>query len=66
MKQPDITVETFYTGQASLLELKLVAGAAGLKRAIREPTVNRPGLMLDGFHHLPVDFHFFTWWTSTF
>ena len=49
MKQADITVESFYTGQASLLELKLVAGAAGLKRSIKEPTVNRPGLMLDGF-----------------
>jgi HPr kinase/phosphorylase len=27
----------------------LVAGAAGLKRTIREPTVNRPGLALAGF-----------------
>jgi len=29
--------------------LKLIAGAAGLKRIIREPTVNRPGLALTGF-----------------
>jgi HPr kinase/phosphorylase len=29
--------------------LKLVAGANGLKRVIREPTVNRPGLALAGF-----------------
>jgi HPr kinase/phosphorylase len=29
--------------------LKLVAGASGLSRVIREPTVNRPGLALAGF-----------------
>src|SRR5437667_8793664 len=29
--------------------MKLVGGAAGLKRIIREPTVNRPGLALAGF-----------------
>ena len=29
--------------------LNLVAGATGLKRIIREPTVNRPGLVLSGF-----------------
>jgi len=29
--------------------LKLTAGASGLKRVIREPTVNRPGLILTGF-----------------
>ena len=29
--------------------LKLIAGAGGLKRRIREPTVNRPGLVLSGF-----------------
>jgi HPr kinase/phosphorylase len=45
-----ITVERFYTEQARSLELKLVAGATGLKkRFIREPTVNRPGLALAGF-----------------
>jgi len=31
------------------LELRLIAGARGLKRIIREPTVNRPGLVLTGF-----------------
>ena len=31
------------------MQLKLVAGASGLKRIIREPTVNRPGLALAGF-----------------
>ena len=44
-----ITVERFYTEQASALSMKLVAGANGLKRLIREPTVNRPGLALAGF-----------------
>ena len=49
MKRDVITVERFYTEQSSTLELKLVAGASGLKRIIREPTVNRPGLELAGF-----------------
>lgn len=44
-----VTVERFYTDHASSLELNLIAGASGLKRAIREPTVNRPGLVLSGF-----------------
>jgi HPr kinase/phosphorylase len=49
MKPDAITVERFYTEQASALQLSLVAGASGLKRIIREPTVNRPGLVLSGF-----------------
>ena len=49
MKRDVVTVERFYTEQSSDLELKLVAGASGLKRIIREPTVNRPGLALAGF-----------------
>ena len=49
MQRDTVTVERFYTDQASALELKLVAGATGLKRIIREPTVNRPGLALAGF-----------------
>ncbi len=44
-----VTVERFYTAQIDSLQLQLVAGAAGLKRIIREPTVNRPGLALAGF-----------------
>src|SRR6185503_10980315 len=44
-----VTVERFYTQQASALELKLLAGANGLRRIIREPTVNRPGLALAAF-----------------
>jgi HPr kinase/phosphorylase len=49
MQRDIVTVERFYTEQAGALELKLVAGANGLKRVIREPTVNRPGLVLTGF-----------------
>src|SRR5919198_669446 len=49
MQRDVVTVERFYTEHASPLELKLVAGANGLKRVIREPTVNRPGLALAGF-----------------
>src|SRR6266508_2949948 len=49
MQRDIVTVERFYTQQASALQLKLVAGANGLKRVIREPTVNRPGLALAGF-----------------
>src|SRR5271156_136003 len=49
MQRDTITVERFYTGEAQSLSLKLVAGATGLGRVIREPTVNRPGLALAGF-----------------
>ncbi len=49
MQRDVVTVERFYTEHTSPLELKLVAGANGLKRIIREPTVNRPGLALAGF-----------------
>ncbi|MBM3834400.1 MAG: HPr(Ser) kinase/phosphatase [Verrucomicrobia bacterium] len=49
MQRDVVTVERFYTEHASSLQLHLVAGASGLKRIIREPTVNRPGLALAGF-----------------
>jgi HPr kinase/phosphorylase len=49
MQRDQVTVERFYTEQAGALGLRLLAGAGGLKRAIREPTVNRPGLALAGF-----------------
>jgi HPr kinase/phosphorylase len=49
MQRDAVTVERFYVEHASALGLNLVAGAAGLKRIIREPTVNRPGLALSGF-----------------
>ncbi len=44
-----ITVEQFHSQHASDLGLKLIAGAKGVSRVIREPTVNRPGLALAGF-----------------
>jgi HPr kinase/phosphorylase len=49
MQRELVTVEKFYTTQSDALGLKLMAGANGLKRLIREPTVNRPGLVLSGF-----------------
>lgn len=44
-----ISVKRFYAENASELGLRLVAGANGLERIIREPTINRPGLALTGF-----------------
>jgi HPr kinase/phosphorylase len=49
MQRDPVNVESFYTTHADALELKLLAGAGGLKRFIREPTVNRPGLALATF-----------------
>lgn len=49
MQRDAITVERFYTEYTSSLELRLSAGANGLKREIPEPTINRPGLVLTGF-----------------
>ncbi len=49
MQRDLVTVERLYTDHAGALELNLVAGATGLRRAIKEPTVNRPGLILTGF-----------------
>ena len=49
MKTLKISVEQFYVENASSLGLHLLAGADGLKRIIKEPTVNRPGLALAGF-----------------
>jgi HPr kinase/phosphorylase len=46
---PTVTVERFYLNQAEPLQLKLIAGGAGLSRKILEGSVNRPGLALDGF-----------------
>jgi HPr kinase/phosphorylase len=49
MQRDVVTVERFYTHHAGSFDLTLVAGAGGLSRVIREPTVNRPGLVLSGF-----------------
>lgn len=49
MQRDTVTVKRFYTDHADSLQLHLVAGGSGLDRVIREPTVNRPGLVLSGF-----------------
>ncbi len=49
MKTRNITVEDFFRGPNEGLGLELVAGREGMGRPIREPTVNRPGLVLAGF-----------------
>lgn len=47
---PTVTVERFYLNQAEKLQLKLVAGGAGISRKIQEGSINRPGLALAGFY----------------
>ena len=49
MERPSITVEQFFKEHAASLQMKLLSEGSDLKRIIREPTVNRPGLALSGF-----------------
>jgi HPr kinase/phosphorylase len=49
MAQSPITVELFFKEHAEALQMRLLSGDGNLKRIIREPTVNRPGLALSGF-----------------
>lgn len=50
MKAPiPLTVRRFFETTKDRLSLSLAAGGSGLDRVIREPTVNRPGLLLAGF-----------------
>jgi HPr kinase/phosphorylase len=49
MARQPVTVELFYKEHAGTLQMRLLTGEGGLKRIIREPTVNRPGLVLSGF-----------------
>jgi HPr kinase/phosphorylase len=49
MAHQPVTVAQFYEANAASLQLRLLSGKNGLKRIIREPTVNRPGLALSGF-----------------
>ena len=49
IQRDTVTIQDFYTRHSGELGLKLLAGADGLTRIIREPTVNRPGLALTGF-----------------
>ena len=49
MSAKAFSVEIFLQHPLGGLGLELVAGGAGLRRMIREPTVNRPGMLLCGF-----------------
>ncbi len=49
MQRDIVTVERFYREHSAKLGLELLAASPGLKRFIREPTINRPGLALAGF-----------------
>ena len=49
---PHITVGHFYANHAETLGLRLEGASRGLNRKIREPTINRPGLALDGILQL--------------
>jgi HPr kinase/phosphorylase len=49
MERQSVTVEQFFKEHAESLQMRLLAGENDLKRVIREPTVNRPGLALSGF-----------------
>ncbi len=49
MPQSSITVEQFFKDHGEALQMRLLSEGASLKRIIREPTVNRPGLALSGF-----------------
>ena len=49
MARPSVTVEQFFKKHGAALQMRLVADGGGLNRIIREPTVNRPGLVLSGF-----------------
>jgi HPr kinase/phosphorylase len=49
MAHPSVTVEQFFKEHGAALQMRLVSDGGSLKRAIREPTVNRPGLALSGF-----------------
>ena len=49
MEHQPVTVEQFFKEHAADLQMRLLAGESRLRRIIREPTVNRPGLALSGF-----------------
>jgi HPr kinase/phosphorylase len=50
MERTSLTVEQFFKEHTEALQIRRLGGADhSLKRIIREPTVNRPGLALSGF-----------------
>ena len=49
MERQSVTVEQFFNEHNEPLQMRRLGDAGDLKRVIREPTVNRPGLALSGF-----------------
>ena len=49
MERQPLTVGQFFKQHGAALEMRLISAEIGFDRAIREPTVNRPGLALSGF-----------------
>jgi HPr kinase/phosphorylase len=49
MAHLSITVEQFFKEHGEALQMRQLSDGVDLKRIIREPTVNRPGLALSGF-----------------
>ena len=49
MERPAVTVEQFFKEHTDALLIRRLGGEQSLRRIIREPTVNRPGLALSGF-----------------
>jgi len=49
MERPAVTVEHFFKEHTDALLIRRLGAELSLKRIIREPTVNRPGLALSGF-----------------
>lgn len=49
MAHPSVTVDQFFKEHGPALQMRLISNGGSLKRSIREPTVNRPGLALSGF-----------------
>ena len=46
----EVTVRDFYNSLKDHLGMELVGGEKGLRRKIKEPTLNRPGLALVGYY----------------
>ena len=46
----ELTLKTLLRDLSGSLSLRLVTGEAGLERVITVPDLNRPGLILSGFH----------------
>lgn len=49
ISEENVSVRDFYESYAEKLQLKLIAGEAGLDNMIREKSINRPALVLTGY-----------------